>query len=220
MVSILSSIFALALYSKAVNAANCTDVHIVFARGSGEPAGFGICGEPLVSGIKNHLPGMSVSSYAVNYTANYLQTSAGDGATDMTNHLVQVAKDCPRTSFVIGGYSQGATATDIAIGIKTDLGTGEIIPTNLAPRIKAVVTFGNPLQLYGQTLAEACSLYAAKSIEFCNDGDPVCANGIDVFAHLAYPKDGTVAKAAEQAAAKVKGTSSPKSFHLRVAPKS
>ncbi|KAG3085423.1 hypothetical protein PI125_g19222 [Phytophthora idaei] len=32
--------------------AECTDVHVVFSRGSGEMPGLGICGTPLVSGIK------------------------------------------------------------------------------------------------------------------------------------------------------------------------
>ncbi|OQR81790.1 cutinase [Thraustotheca clavata] len=193
MVSILSSLLGLALFATATSAADCTDVHVVFARGTGEMAGLGICGTPLVSDLKNNLSGMTVSSYGVNYLADYMQTSAGSGATDMTNHIVQIAKDCPNTSFVIGGYSQGASVTDIAI---------------------AVVTFGNPLKLSGQTIAQASSLYGSKSIDFCNTGDPVCANGFNGAAHLAYPTNGMVTKAAQQAAAKIKGGTS-KSKNLR-----
>ncbi|KAF1775136.1 Alpha/Beta hydrolase fold [Phytophthora cactorum] len=137
--------------SNVVNA-QCSDVHIVFARGSGEMPGLGICGEPLVSGITSNLGGMSVSSYAVSYLASYDQTSAGPGATDMTNHVVSVAQECPNTVFVLGGYSQGGSVTDISIGIQTMLGSGEAIPETLAPRIKAIVTFGNPLKLMGQTI--------------------------------------------------------------------
>ncbi|OWZ09266.1 Cutinase [Phytophthora megakarya] len=185
--------------------AQCTDVHIVFARGSGEMPGLGICGTPLVSGIKSNLAGMSVSSYAVNYLASMTQTSAGPGATDMTNHVKAVAQQCPDTVFVLGGYSQGASVTDIAIGIRTMLGTGASIPEDLAPRIKAIVTFGNPLKLMGQTIAKSSQLYGPKAIEFCNLGDPVCANGFNTMAHLTYPMDGSVTKAAAQAAALVKG---------------
>ncbi|KAG2840843.1 hypothetical protein PC116_g3391 [Phytophthora cactorum] len=105
------------LFTDFTNVANaqCPDVHIVFARGSGEMPGFGILGQPLVSGIAANLPGMSVSAYAVNYRAAYDQTSAGPGATDMTNHVVSVAQACPNTVFVLGGYSQGASVTDISI---------------------------------------------------------------------------------------------------------
>ncbi|KAE8902010.1 hypothetical protein PF005_g27428 [Phytophthora fragariae] len=35
----------------------------------------------------------------------------------------------------------GASAADIAIGVKTTLGSGDTIPENLASRVKAVVTF-------------------------------------------------------------------------------
>ncbi|EEY60106.1 cutinase, putative [Phytophthora infestans T30-4] len=185
--------------------AQCSDVHVVFARGSGEMPGLGICGEPLVSGITSNLGGMSVSSYAVSYLASMDQTSAGPGATDMTNHVVSIAQECPNTVFVLGGYSQGASVTDISLGIKTMLGTGESIPETLAPRIKAVVTFGNPLKLMGQTIESSSSTYGPKAIEFCNMGDPVCGNGFNTMAHLTYPMD-SVPGAAEKAAALVKGS--------------
>ncbi|KAE8880917.1 hypothetical protein PF003_g34830 [Phytophthora fragariae] len=44
----------------------------------------------------------------------------------MTNHVVSVAKECPNTVFVLGGYSQGASVT-------ATLGSGGTIPENLAP---------------------------------------------------------------------------------------
>ena len=183
--------------------AQCADVHVVFARGSGEMAGLGICGGPFVRSLTSNLYGMSVSSYAVNYLALATQTSAGPGASDMSNHVMQMAQHCPNTVFVLGGYSQGASVTDIAIGTKTILGRGTVIPEYLAPRIKAIVTFGNPLRLTGETIASASALYGSKAIEFCNFGDPVCANGANVLAHTRYPTDGSVMKAASQAAALV-----------------
>ncbi|KAE8967204.1 hypothetical protein PR003_g23946 [Phytophthora rubi] len=199
----LVSAFVLLFSTTRVNA-ECSDVHIVFARGSGEMPGLGICGGPLVRGITSNLAGMSVSSYAVNYLASVTQTSAGPGATDMTKHVVAVAQQCPKTVFVLGDYSQGASVTDISIGIKTMLGMGQSIPEDLAPRIKAIVTFGNPLKLMGQTIERSSQLYGSKAIEFCNFGDPVCANGFNAMAHMMYPMDGSVTKAAQQAAALVK----------------
>ncbi|EGZ11718.1 cutin hydrolase [Phytophthora sojae] len=195
------------LFANPINlvSAECSDVHVVFARGSGEMQGLGICGEPLVSGITSNLGGKSVSSYAVNYMASMDQSSAGPGATDMTNHVVSVAQECPNTVFVLGGYSQGASVTDIAIGIKTSLGSGDTIPENLAPRIKAVVTFGNPLKLMGQTIESSSPTYGPKAIEFCAQGDPVCGNGFNTMAHMTYTTDGSVTTAAQKAAALVSG---------------
>jgi cutinase len=126
-------------------ATSCPAVNVVFARGTFEAAGLGSVGTPFASAVASDLPGLTVTDYAVNYAASANQSSAGPGATDMSNHIISMAAMCPSTRYVIGGYSQGASVTDIAIGIKTDLGTGTTIPTSLAPLVSAVVVFGNPL---------------------------------------------------------------------------
>uniref|UniRef100_A0AAV1USN9 Cutinase n=1 Tax=Peronospora matthiolae TaxID=2874970 RepID=A0AAV1USN9_9STRA len=202
-VSCSTIIKTLVLMASTVNA-QCSDVQVVFARGSGEIPGLGICGTPFVRSLTSTLYGMSVSSYAVSYLALASQASAGPGASDMSKHVMQMAQQCPNTVFVLGGYSQGASVVDIAIGINTMLGKGTAIPEHLAPRIKAIVTFGNPLRLTGLTITRASALYGSKAIEFCNFGDPVCGNGANALAHTLYPSDGSVMKAASQAAALVK----------------
>ncbi|MEX5632559.1 cutinase family protein [Parafrankia sp. FMc2] len=186
------------------SAAPCSDVDIVFARGTGESPGLGITGTPFVNSLRQNLGGATVSSYAVTYAASTNQTSAGPGATDMTRHVVSVAASCPDTTFVLGGYSQGASVTDISIGIPTVLGSGETIPTALAPRVAAVVVFGNPLALSGQHIPTASPLYGSKAREYCNVGDPVCANGSNFYAHILYGFDGSTTDGAAFAAARVR----------------
>jgi cutinase len=186
-------------------AAGCNDVEVIFARGSGEAQGLGIAGTPFVNGIRSGLSGRSVGSYAVNYAAALDQSSAGAGATDMTNHLRSVAAQCPNTSFVLGGYSQGASVTDISIGIPTALGSGQTIPSDLSSRVKAVVVFGNPLRLYGQTIYSASPTYGRKALDICNFGDPVCAGGINSFAHLVYHLNGSTTRGSFFAVSKVLG---------------
>lgn len=197
-----ASVTGLAVSAAPATAA-CADVEVVFARGSVESQGLGIVGTPLVSSIKSKLSGKSVNAYDVKYDASITQLSAGSGATDMTKHVKEVASQCSNTVFVLGGYSQGASVTDISIGIQTFLGSGETIPTNLAPRIKAIVTFGNPLKLFGQTINTASSTYGSRAKEFCAKGDPVCANGTDVLAHISYPTNGSTTEAASFVAEKV-----------------
>ncbi|MFB7334419.1 cutinase family protein [Streptomyces adustus] len=193
----------LSLLPSLASAAPCPDVEVVFARGTGEAPGLGITGTPLVKDIKSALPGKNVSSYAVDYAANFSQTSAGPGATDMTDRVVSTAANCAGTSFVLGGYSQGGSVTDIALGIPTRLGTGRTIPAKLAGRVKAVVVFGNPLRLSGRTIASAGDVFGPKAKEFCNTGDPVCGNGRNGAAHLTYHVNGSVEQGARFAVERI-----------------
>ncbi|MET0344336.1 MAG: cutinase family protein [Polyangiales bacterium] len=180
----------------------CSDVHVVFARGSGELPGLGIVGGPLVNSIKSKLRGQNVTSYAVNYLADVAQTSAGAGATDTTNHITAKAAQCPETKFVVGGYSQGASVMDIALGVPNFLGLGKALPENLRDRVVAVVLFGNPLALTGGKV-EKNATWGARTKEFCNLGDPVCAAGVNVMAHITYGLDGSTDRAADFVVTKV-----------------
>jgi cutinase len=184
--------------------AACSDVEVVFARGSGELPGLGIVGGPVVNNIKRGLPGKSVASWAVTYAADVAQTSAGPGATALTNHVVEVARQCPGTKFVLGGYSQGASVVDIALGIPNFLGVGKAIPAELHPRIAAILTFGNPLALTGGKITNNRT-FGARAKEFCNLGDPVCGAGVNVLAHITYGTDGSAAQAAQFAIKMING---------------
>ena len=181
----------------------CSDVELVFARGTGEPQGLGIVGRPLAQALAAELPGKKVGSFAVVYAAASNQSSAGPGATNMSQHIVSVAKSCTNTEFVIGGYSQGASVTDIAMGIRGAGTRGEAIPADLAGRVSAVVVFGNPLGLQRRTIANSSAVFGPKAKEFCNTGDPVCGGGRNFAAHLAYPRNGSVQQAAKFAAGKI-----------------
>ena len=153
------------------------------------------------------LPGLKITSYGVDYAAASDQSSAGPGATDMSRHIADVAGRCPRTSFVIGGYSQGATVTDIAIGIRgASRTTGEAIPAGVASRVVAVVVFGNPLGLSGRTIEGASTTYGPKAKSFCNTDDTVCGGGGAGSlpgSHLSYATNGAVPQAADFAAGRL-----------------
>lgn len=55
------------------NAAARADVEVVSARGTLEPPGSGIVGNPLADGTKSRLPGKSVNTYGVDYAADVLR---------------------------------------------------------------------------------------------------------------------------------------------------
>jgi len=171
--------------------------------GTGEPQGLGSLGGLLDRALKGAVGNRSYSSYAVVYAAAADQRSAGPGATDMSNHIKEIAAKCATTKFVIGGYSQGASVTDIAIGLRVGTTTGESIPTNLAPRVAAVVVYGNPLGIGRRTIETASQLYGPKAKSFCAQGDPVCGGGGNFAAHLAYLSNGDVGAGAQFAAGKL-----------------
>ena len=197
---------AVTLPAGVASAAPCSDVDVSFARGTGELPGLGITGTPFVSSVKAQLSDRSVSTYAVNYAADFTQASAGPGSRDLVAHLQAVAASCPSTKFVIGGYSQGATVVTNAVGLRTPSSfTGAVIPAAIADRIEAVVVFGNPFGLTGRKIETASSTYGLRTNSFCNFGDPVCQiGGFNAFAHLQYGTNGSTTQGASFAAAQVR----------------
>ncbi|WP_432512594.1 cutinase family protein [Kineococcus sp. SYSU DK001] len=192
-------------------AATCSDVEVVFARGTGEAPGLGIVGGPFVRALTSQLSDRSVASHAVDYAANTSQTSAGPGASAMSAHVRSVAAQCPGTRFVLGGYSQGATVTDIALGIRTGTTTGTPVPAELAGRVAAVVVFGNPLGLSGRTIATASPTYGPRSKDYCNSSDTVCGSApkTGTGGHLSYATNGSTTAGAQFAAGLVRAGGSP-----------
>lgn len=186
------------------SAAACSDVELVFARGTGEAQGPSVLQGGTFNALKSGVGGKSVSQYSVVYPASADQ-NATPGQQDMVKRISTVAAQCPNTKFVLGGYSQGGTVVDLSIGVSLfGPAPSGAIPANLAPRIAAIVTFGNPLG--NQRLAAASPTYSSRIKEFCAAGDPVCRNGADFTAHLAYLSNGDTTKAGQFAASKVQSS--------------
>ena len=165
-----------------------SDVEVIFARGSGEMPGLGLVGRPFFRAFRASLRNGRATAYGVNYAAHWNQGSVGAGATDLVERLVMRAEQEPGLRFVLGGYSQGAMAVQLALGgslwqrfVARD--SYKTIPAQLAPRVIAVVLFGNPLARYG---ARIPAPYADRTHQFCNPGDPVCTHGRNYLAHLTY----------------------------------
>jgi cutinase len=174
----------------AANAAACSDLDVVAARGTGEPGTLGlIVGDPVYSALRTRLTGKSLSSYAVDYPAGLASGSASEGNQDLVDHVTQQAAACPGQRFVLVGYSQGANVVANSIGISS-VGAvvgGPIvatIPAALEPRIAVLLVFGPPIGALGKHIT---GTYQSRSAEYCAQGDPVCqAGGQDVLAHLSY----------------------------------
>lgn len=181
----------------------CSDVEVVFARGTSEPPGVGRVGQALANALQARLPGRTVSTYGVSYPATYDFLAATDGANDATARITTLAQQCPSTRVVLGGYSQGAAVVDMLGGLPP-LGdrvglVGSALPTGSVGNVAAVAVFGNPSAKFGRPI-NTSPVVGGRGIDLCSDGDPICSNGRNPFAHTNYETSVHIETAADFAA--------------------
>lgn len=199
---VLTASATLSIATVPAQAADCPDVELVFARGTSEPAGVGRVGQALSNQLAGSLGGRTLGVYAVNYPASYDFLAAADGAADATNRIAAIVESCPGTRIVLGGYSQGAAVVDMLLGIPPlgatvgEVGSAPPMPQSLASRVAAVAVFGNPSTKFGNPVSTAMAPFAGKGIDLCADGDPICSQGRNPFAHTSYEKTDMVGQAA------------------------
>jgi cutinase-like protein len=182
--------------------ASCPDVEVVFARGTDEPPGVGRVGQAFVSSLRQDTR-RSVGAYGVNYPANKDFLAAADGANDASNHVQHMANNCPNTKLVLGGYSQGAAVIDIVTTAPLPgLGFHQPLPADAADHVAAVALFGNPSGRAGGLMSALTPNFDGKTIDLCNQGDPICSGGNQWKAHLGYVP-GMTSQAASFVAARI-----------------
>lgn len=183
-------------------AAPCSDVDVVFARGTSEPPGVGGVGQSFVDSLRSQVGRRTVSVYPVNYPAtNNFRSSIAAGANDASAHAESMAANCPNTRMVLGGYSQGAAVVDV---ITTQM------PPGVADHVAAVAVFGNPSAsgtfargMAAGALPTIGPLYVAKTIDMCMPGDPICTRGVSMAPHGQYIQSGMTNRAATFAAGRL-----------------
>jgi cutinase len=189
---------------------SCSDVEVVFARGTFEAPGVGATGQAFVDALNARLGGKSVDVYGVNYPASLDFQAAADGIADAANRIEAVADHCANTKIVLGGYSQGAavagytTTENVPDGIALPDGVAGTLPPAIASHVAAVVLFGTPSDGFLNLVAHNAPpitvghLYTAKTIELCAAGDPICfPGGRDRAAHSSYKDNGMADQAAD-----------------------
>jgi cutinase len=192
---------------------SCSDVEVVFARGTFEAPGVGATGQAFVDALSARLGGKTVEVYGVDYPASLDFQTAANGVADAANKVEATAANCANTQIVLGGYSQGAavagyTTTDtVPAGIVLPAGIAGTLPPAIASHVAAVVLFGTPSDWFLNLVAHDAPpitighLYTAKTVELCNPGDPICfPGGGDRAAHSAYKTNGMADQAADFAA--------------------
>ncbi|MDM4142617.1 cutinase family protein [Mycobacterium sp. FLAC0960] len=211
IVCILSPAVVLAASGVAVSAlsasvipsasAQCPDVQVVFARGTGEAPGVGPTGQAFVDALHQRVGGRSFDVYPVNYPASDQWATGIDGVRDAGAHVNSMAHDCPNTKMVLGGYSQGAAV----MGFVTSAAVPDGIDPNTVPKplspdvanhVSSVVLFGMPnvraMNFLNEPPVEIGPLYQDKTIKVCATEDPVCSDGLNFAAHNTYADDGAM----------------------------
>jgi cutinase len=187
--------------------AACPQVEVVFARGRLEPAGTGVLGNAFVGALRNRV-NKNIGVYAVNYPAD---NQIDIGANDMSAHIQNMAKNCPDTRLVLGGYSLGAAVTDVVLALPfAFFGFDNPLPADMDQKIAAVALFGNGSAWAGP-ISNFNPTYSDRTIELCHGADPICnpadpntweKNFVD-HAAKAYIDAGMVNQAADFAAARL-----------------
>jgi cutinase len=188
----------------------CPAVDVTFARGTSEPPGVGGVGQEFIASLRSQVGGRSVGVYPVNYPAgDDLGPSASAGAVDAHAHVRSMVANCPNTKLVLGGYSLGAMAIDLATIARMAIAglNPDILTEDEANHVAALANFGNPSDRYlGGPVSQVSPWYGAKAIDLCAPADPVCTPGgplalpshDELFSpvHLSYSGSGMPGQAA------------------------
>jgi len=210
VVTSYATLLSAPILSAPASAAPCPDVDVTFARGTNEPPGVGGVGQAFIDSLRSQVGGRSVAVYAVNYPAGEdFAPSASAGAVDVHAHVTSMVANCPNTKLVLGGYSLGAMAIDLATIARMPIAglIPDVLTADEAAHVAALATFGNPSDRYlGAPVSEVSPWYGAKAIDLCAPGDPVCTPGgalalpshDELFSpvHLSYPGSGMPSQAA------------------------
>lgn len=172
----------------------CSDIAVVFARGTHQEPGLGNIGQAFVDSLTSQVGGRSVDVYPVNYLANDdYHNSVSNGTDDASTHIQDTIATCPNTRVVLGGYSQGATVIDSSTSA---------LPPSAADHVAAVALFGEPTSQFssmlwgGAPLPTLNPIYSSKTISLCAPDDPICTGGGNIMAHVSYIESGMTAQAA------------------------
>jgi acetylxylan esterase len=192
--------------------AACPAVLEIVARASTEAPGTGVIGSLAddVQGDVNATVGIEAVVYPA--TLQNYSSSVGQGDSAMISDLENAVSSCPGEDIILMGYSQGAQVVGdtLAGGGGTSLGDAETAPAPSADLAKviAAIQFGDPRHQPASgssalatidlgTDPNAQGIFAVESNQsragfsailrsWCDTGDPFCAGGDNLEAHLDY----------------------------------
>lgn len=133
-------------------------VHLIVARASLEPPGFGVLSN-ISTRVIEQLPGSNAEAVVYPATLDGYQGSEGQGVAAMTKLVSSYAAACPSSRMVLMGYSQGAQVTADMVCGSTISGFAQTpaVPAALTDKVAAIMLMGDPTHLVGQSFNEGTS---------------------------------------------------------------
>jgi len=199
----------------------CATVQNIVARASTEAQGPGVIGalsEEIQKGVK-----ATVSERSVVYPAALTpyEPSVVKGDEAIKKELTEEVAACPNQKIVLLGYSQGAQIVGDVLGggggNKSVDGAGDGPATapaaaSVTSHVVGVIQYGDPRRIPNQSFdvgsdkgaegifprlkTQLLTSFASEIQSYCDTGDPFCAKGLNLEAHLDYVEkyDKTAAK--------------------------
>lgn len=133
-------------------------VHLIVARASLEPPGFGVLAN-ISTRVIEQLPGSNAEAVVYPATLDGYQNSEGQGVAAMTQLVNSYAQACPSSRMVLMGYSQGAqVAADTVCGSTiSGFAQTQAISTALTDKIAAIMLMGDPTHVVNQPFDQGTS---------------------------------------------------------------
>ena len=184
----------------------CAPVDLIVARASTEAEGNGVIGA-LAKEIQKDVTA-GVSDQSVKYRAALFpyEPSVVEGDSSIKKLLEEEVSKCPSQKIVLLGYSQGAQLVgDVLGGGGGVSGIGKATPpvsSSVGSHVIAAIQYGDPRRIPNQSFDlgtdpgatglfprqsnQLLTAYAPLIQSYCDTGDPFCAKGNNLNAHLDY----------------------------------
>ncbi|KAI0133750.1 cutinase-domain-containing protein [Xylariales sp. AK1849] len=166
---ILAALSTASPVPQSTSAADCKTYTVLFARGTSETGTLGtIVGPGLQTSVETALGTANVVFEGVTYAADIAgitaeATGSGPGSVAMNSQATTWLSDCPQTTIVLAGYSQGAMVVHNA--------ASKLNSASKISSVGAAVTFGDPFKT-----ELPAGITTAEFHTFCASGDSVCGS--------------------------------------------
>jgi cutinase len=192
-------------------APECSMIHVIGARGSGQPSGFGDQVGPVVRSIADASTsiGRSATSEALDYPAISVSDSLGlalingeydasvrAGVNELWAAIGRVSSACPSTDIVLVGYSQGAQVIKAALAgslpIHRIVSVVLLADPTRDPSQIGLLRLGDPTTLRTGAFGAIALPDHVRTVtlDVCAAGDGICERGRrDLLAHTEGYRD-------------------------------